>query len=72
MTGISAMLEKAGPQAQIVGVPPLFDNVYAVGDIADYRGWLRADADMQKRFNARFREGGILTGGEQVQCVARA
>jgi glutamate-1-semialdehyde 2,1-aminomutase len=62
MTGITRMLEKAGLPAQIIGVPPLFDIVYAAGDIADYRAWLRADVDMQKRFNTRFREGGILKG----------
>jgi glutamate-1-semialdehyde 2,1-aminomutase len=46
----------------VIGVPPLFDIVYATGDIADYRGWLRADLEMQRRFNVRFREGGILKG----------
>jgi glutamate-1-semialdehyde 2,1-aminomutase len=62
MAGISAMLAKAGLPAQVIGVPPLFDIVYASGDIADYRGWLRADAEMSRRFNRRFREGGILKG----------
>jgi glutamate-1-semialdehyde 2,1-aminomutase len=62
MTGITKMLEKAKLPAQIIGVPPLFDIVYAAGDIADYRAWLRADVEMQKRFNTRFREGGILKG----------
>jgi glutamate-1-semialdehyde 2,1-aminomutase len=56
------MLEKAGLPAQVIGVPPLFDIVYAAGDIADYRGWLRSDVEMQRRFNRRFREGGILKG----------
>ena len=51
MTGMTAALEKAGLPAQVIGVPPLFDIVYAAGDIADYRGWLRADTEMQRRFN---------------------
>ena len=38
MAGMSGMLEKAGLPAQVIGVPPLFDIVYATGDIADYRG----------------------------------
>ena len=59
---MTAALEKAGLPAQVIGVPPLFDIVYAAGDIADYRGWLRADTEMQRRFNRRFREGGILKG----------
>ena len=32
MTGITRMLEKAGLPAQIIGVPPLFDIVYAAVD----------------------------------------
>ena len=62
MAGIQRMLEKAGLPAQVIGVPPLFDIVYAAGDIGDYRGWLRSDVEMQRRFNRRFREGGILKG----------
>ena len=62
MAGISTMLEKAGLPAQVIGVPPLFDIVYAAGDISDYRGWQRSDAEMSRRFNRRFREGGILKG----------
>ncbi len=62
MSGIAAMLEKAGLPAQVIGVPPLFDIVYAAGDVHDYRGWLRSDVEMQRRFNRRFREGGILKG----------
>ena len=62
MSGISEMLEKAGLAAQVIGVPPLFDIVYAGGDISDYRSWLRADTEMSRRFNRRFREGGILKG----------
>ncbi len=62
MAGISAMLERAGLPAQVIGVPPLFDIVYAAGDISDYRGWQRSDAETSRRFNRRFREGGILKG----------
>jgi glutamate-1-semialdehyde 2,1-aminomutase len=62
MAGISTMLERVGLPAQVIGVPPLFDIVYAAGDISDYRGWQRSDAEMSRRFNRRFREGGILKG----------
>ncbi len=62
MNGISKMIEKAGLPAQVIGVPPLFDIIYASGDINDYRSWLRADTEMSRRFNRRFREGGILKG----------
>jgi glutamate-1-semialdehyde 2,1-aminomutase len=62
MAGISGMLQKAGLPAQVIGVPPLFDIVYAAGDVYDYRATLRADVEMQRRFNRRLREGGILKG----------
>jgi glutamate-1-semialdehyde 2,1-aminomutase len=62
MDGIGGMLAKAGLPAQVIGVPPLFDIVYASGDVHDYRATLRADPAMQRRFNVRFREGGILKG----------
>ena len=51
-----------GLPAQIVGLPPLFDVVFATGDIADYRATLRADKDMQGRFNSNLREAGIFKG----------
>jgi glutamate-1-semialdehyde 2,1-aminomutase len=62
MAGISNMLQKAGLPAQVIGVPPLFDVVYTAGDVHDYRATLRADVAMQRRFNRRLREGGILKG----------
>jgi glutamate-1-semialdehyde 2,1-aminomutase len=62
MAGITALLARAGLPAQVMGVPVLFDIVYAAGDVADYRATLRADGEMQRRFNRRFRNGGILKG----------
>jgi glutamate-1-semialdehyde 2,1-aminomutase len=62
MAGISGMLQKAGLPAQVIGVPPLFDIVYTPGDVSDYRAMLRADVEMQRRFNRRLREAGIMKG----------
>src|SRR3954468_6110190 len=45
MAGMTGMLEKAGLPAQVIGVPPLFDIVYAAGDVSDYRATLRADPE---------------------------
>src|SRR6478752_1015110 len=50
MGALTELLKRDGLTAQVIGVPPLFDIVYARGDIADYRGWLRADAEMSRRF----------------------
>src|SRR5690242_5041617 len=62
MNGISRLIQQAGLPAQVIGVPPLFDVLYTTGDIDNYRATLRGDAEMSRRFNRRFREGGILKG----------
>jgi glutamate-1-semialdehyde 2,1-aminomutase len=62
MAGFTSLLQKAGLPAQVIGVPPLFDIVYATGDLYDYRSTLRGDAEMQRRFNRRLREGGVMKG----------
>ena len=62
MAGFTALLQKAGLPAQVIGVPPLFDIVYATGDLYDYRSTLRGDAEMQRRFNRRLREAGVMKG----------
>jgi glutamate-1-semialdehyde 2,1-aminomutase len=62
MQGMSSMLRQAGLPGQIVGVPVMFDVVFTTGDVHDYRATLRGDAEMQKRFNQRLRDGGILKG----------
>ena len=62
MDEFARMLRDAGLPAQIVGLPPLFDVVFATGDIADYRATLRADTDMQGRFNRNLRAAGIFKG----------
>jgi glutamate-1-semialdehyde 2,1-aminomutase len=62
MAGISGLLQKAGLPAQVIGVPPLFDIIYATGDVENYRATLRGDIEMQRRFNRKLREGGIMKG----------
>jgi glutamate-1-semialdehyde 2,1-aminomutase len=62
MEGFAATIRKHGLPAQVVGEPPLFDVIYAEGDLYDYRSVLRNDAAMQKRINTRLRASGILKG----------
>jgi glutamate-1-semialdehyde 2,1-aminomutase len=62
MTGFAETLKKSGLPAQIIGAPPLFDVVFTAGEVSDYRGTLRGNADMHKRFSASLRESGILKG----------
>jgi glutamate-1-semialdehyde 2,1-aminomutase len=46
----------------VTGEPPLFDVVFTSHPVRDYRGTLRGDADMMRRFNALLRERGVLKG----------
>jgi glutamate-1-semialdehyde 2,1-aminomutase len=62
MAGISGLLRDSGLSAQVIGEPPLFDIIYTSDDMTDYRSTLRNDTEMQKRFNVRLREAGILKG----------
>ncbi|MGH7049748.1 MAG: aspartate aminotransferase family protein [Acetobacteraceae bacterium] len=62
MEGLSRSVRDAGLDAQVVGVPPLFDLAFRLGEVADYRGWLAQNAVAQKRFNRHLLEAGILKG----------
>lgn len=60
--GLEERIRRAGLPAQVVGEPPLFDIVFAEGEIRDYRGVLRADKEMAAHVNRHMRQGGILKG----------
>jgi glutamate-1-semialdehyde 2,1-aminomutase len=62
MDTLAELLKRSGVTAQVVGEPPLFDVVFTAEPVRDYRGTLRGDADMMRRFNALLRERGILKG----------
>jgi glutamate-1-semialdehyde 2,1-aminomutase len=71
MGQLTALLQRGGLTAQVVGEPPMFDVVFADGPMRDYRDLQRGDKAMAKRFNALLRERGILKG-EAKHYVARA
>ena len=60
MSALRGLLQRAGIAAQVIGEPPLFDVVFTDEDIRDYRGVLRGDASLLRRFNAKLRARGIL------------
>ena len=62
MDGLKASLARARIKAQVIGEPPLFDVVFAEGEMKDYRDTARGDAAMMKRFNLLLRENGVLKG----------
>ena len=71
MAALAQLLREAGIAAQVIGEPPLFDVVFSPEPVTDYRGMLRNDMTMVRRFNALLRERGILKG-EQKYYVSLA
>jgi glutamate-1-semialdehyde 2,1-aminomutase len=62
MATLTELLRRNGLTAQVIGEPPLFDAVFDAEVVRDYRGTLRGDAEMGRRFNALLRERGVLKG----------
>ncbi len=62
MAELKRLLQRAGLAAQVVGEPPLFDVIFASGQMRDYRDTLRGDVELQRRFNALLRARGVLKG----------
>ncbi len=62
MDGIAERIRAAKLPAQVIGEPPLFDVVFAEGDIRDYRGTIKSDAKMQGAINRSLLASGILKG----------
>ena len=60
MAGLSGRLERAGIEGQVVGAPPMFDVVFAGGEIRNYRDTLRGDAGRLARFNKELKARGVL------------
>jgi len=71
MAALTELLSRHGVTGQVIGEPPLFDAVFSGEPVRDYRGTLRGDADMLRRFNALLRERSILKG-EQKYYVSTA
>lgn len=65
MGTLRELLKAKGVTAQVTGEPPLFDIVFCGELVCDYRGTLRGDAEMLRRFNALLRERGILKGEQK-------
>ncbi len=62
MEGMTGLLAEAGVQGQVVGEPPLFDVIFATGEVRDYRATLRQDTAVARHVNATFRARGVLKG----------
>jgi len=62
MAGLRERLDRHGIEAQITGVPPLFDIVFTSGEIRNYRDTLRGDAEKMATLNKLLLERGILKG----------
>lgn len=62
MAGLAGSVERAGIDAEVVGMPLLFDLVFAKGEVRNYRDTLRGDAAKMPQLNGLLRERGILKG----------
>ena len=62
MDGLAGIIAAAGLPAQDIGMPVLFDVMFATGEMADYRSTLRQDMDAMRRFNRCLRSDGVLKG----------
>ena len=62
MGTLAELLKGNGLAGQVTGEPPLFDVVFSGEPVRDYRGSLRGDAEMLRRFNALLRDRGVLKG----------
>ena len=62
MGALAELIQRNGLPAQVTGEPPMFDIVFTDAPIRDYRGVLRGDADLARKFNLKQRERGIMKG----------
>ena len=60
MDGIAERLRERGFEAEVVGLPPCFDVVFASGPVEDWRALSRGDAGLLRRCNELLLERGIL------------
>ncbi len=60
--GLETLLREAGQDGQVMGEPPLFDVIFARGEVADYRATMRGDAARTRSFNAGLRARGVFKG----------
>jgi glutamate-1-semialdehyde 2,1-aminomutase len=62
MGTLAELLKRTGIPAVVTGEPPLFDVVFASGNVRNYRDVLRGDAETMRQLNRLLRERGILKG----------
>ncbi len=62
MGSLSELLKRAGIPARVIGEAPLFDVIFADGEMSNYRDTLRGDAEMGRRFTTLLRERSVFKG----------
>jgi len=60
ITALSAKLESSGLEAQVLGIAPMFDIVFAGGSMRNYRDTLRTDASRDAEMNRLMKERGVI------------
>ena len=59
---LGRMLKDARLPARIIGEAPMWDVVFTTGEVTDYRGYFKGNADMARQFNAVLLKHGVLKG----------
>ena len=60
--GLETLLAESGHEGQVLGSPPMFDVIFAGGEVSDYRAAMRGNAARTGAFNAGLRARGVFKG----------
>ncbi len=66
MEGFGEAIARCGLAARVVGEPPVFDVVFAEGEIRNHRDMLKNDGGRLRRFNALLKERGVIKAESKV------
>ena len=66
MQATTEQLNRVGVAHRVVGEPMLFDVVFTGTDVNNYRDVLRADTDLNARYNHTLRANGIFKSAGKV------
>ncbi len=64
--GLADALQAAGIEAVVAGEPPMFDAVFKLGPVRNYRESVSGDTALGKRFNALARERGVFKSDNKI------
>ncbi len=64
--GLADALQAAGIEAVVVGEPPMFDAVFKLGHVRNYKDTVSGNTALSKRFNTMVRERGVFKSDNKI------